>query len=259
MSKKRTKISIRGLKKSFGSNSVLTGLNLDVTEGESLAVIGGSGSGKSVLVKSILGLIKPDHGSILIDGFETAHVPHKTRQPVTKQIGMLFQNAALFDSLTVWENIAFSLIQERVLGRKKAKEEAIRFLNEVGLNKQTADRYPGEISVGAQKRVGLARAIATKPKIILFDEPTTGIDPIMGDVIDRLIVKCVKDLGATAMTITHDIDSAHRIADRIAMIHGGKIIWIDNAQEIDNSGNQIVDRFIKGQVENLILAGSGAG
>ena len=172
---------------------------------------------------------------------------------------MLFQNAALFDSVTVWENIAFSLIQERVLGRKKAKEEAIRLLNEVGLNKQTADRYPGEISVGAQKRVGLARAIATKPKIILFDEPTTGIDPIMGDVIDRLIVKCVKDLGATAMTITHDIDSAHRIADRIAMIHGGKIIWIDNAQEIDNSGNQIVDRFIKGQVENLILAGSSAG
>ena len=257
MNDQRTKISIRALKKSFGSNTVLTGLNLDVSEGESLAVIGGSGSGKSVLAKSILGLIKPDDGSIKIDGVETTNIPPKTRQQFTKQIGVLFQNAALFDSVTVWENIAFGLIEERILGRKKAKEAAIKLLHEVGLNQQTADRYPGDISVGAQKRVGLARAIATKPKIILFDEPTTGIDPIMGDVIDRLIVKCVKSLGATAITITHDIDSARRIADRIAMIHGGKIIWVDKAQEIDNSGNQIVDRFIKGHVENLFLAGSG--
>jgi len=254
MNHQRTKISIRGLKKSFGSNHVLTGLDLDVAEKESLAIIGTSGSGKSVLVKNILGLIKPDHGSIIIDGVKTTNVPNKTCQPVTKQIGMLFQNSALFDSLLIWENIAFGLIEKRLLGREKAKEEAMRLLNEVGLNRQTADRYPADISVGAQKRVSLARTIATKPKIVLFDEPTTGIDPIMGDVIDRLIVKCVRGIGATAITITHDIDSARRIADRIAMIYQGKIIWVDNAQKIDNSGNEIVDQFIRGHVKDHMLA-----
>ncbi len=254
MNHQRTKISIRGLKKSFGSNHVLTGLDLDVAEKESLAIIGTSGSGKSVLVKNILGLIKPDHGSIIIDGVKTTNVPNKTCQPVTKQIGMLFQNSALFDSLLIWENIAFGLIEKRLLGREKAKEEAMRLLNEVGLNRQTADRYPADISAGAQKRVSLARTIALKPKIVLFDEPTTGIDPIMGDVIDRLIVKCVRGLGATAITITHDIDSARRIADRIAMIHHGKIIWVDDAQKIDNTGNKIVDQFIKGHVEDHMLA-----
>ena len=259
MNNQRTKIAIRDLKKSFGTNSVLRGLDLDVSERESLAVIGASGSGKSVLVKNILGLINPDHGSIMIDGVQTTNVPHKTRQSVTKQIGMLFQNSALFDSLSVWENIAFGLIEERLLGRDEAKEEAMRLLNEVGLNRNAAERYPADISVGAQKRVGLARAIALKPKIVLFDEPTTGIDPIMGDVIDKLIVECVQSLGATAITITHDIDRARRIADRIAMIHGGKIIWVGDAQEIDNSDNKIVDQFINGHIEEHILAESGTG
>ena len=253
MNNQRAKIAIRGLEKSFGTNSVLSGLNLDVLPCESLVVIGASGSGKSVLMRNILGLIKPDHGSIKIDGVETVNIRRKTNEMAVKQIGVLFQNAALFDSLTIWENIAFGILEEGYFARKEAKEEALRLLNEVGLDRDNATRYPGDISVGAQKRVGLARAIATKPKIVLFDEPTTGIDPIMGDIIDRLILKCVKGLGATAITITHDMDSARRIADRIAMIHSGKIIWVDNAEKIDNSGNQIVDQFVKGLVKDRVL------
>ena len=217
------KISIRNLHKSFGRKKVLDGVDLDVYKGQSLVVIGGSGTGKSVLIKCIQGLLTPDEGSIEIDGVET--VGGKSDQKdLHAKMGMLFQGGALFDSLSVWENVAFSLIENRNLNKEQAKIEAIRVLRQVGLAPDVADLSPSELSGGMQKRVGLARAIITKPEIIFFDEPTTGLDPIMSDVINDLIVSCVKKLGATALTITHDMASARKIADRIAMLYEGKII-----------------------------------
>lgn len=239
------KIVIRGLEKSFGAKAVLQGLDLDVLEGESLVVIGASGSGKSVLIKNIVGILAPDAGSIRYDGMEIASLAGNARDRINRGIGMLFQNGALFDSLPLWENVAFPLLSTRTMARSGARARSIELLREVGLGPETADRYPADISVGAQKRVGLARAIATAPEMLFFDEPTTGIDPIMGAVIDRLIVKCVRDLGATALTITHDMDSARRIGDRIAMIHDGKVVWIGNVEDITRSGNAVVDAFVR--------------
>ncbi|HXY98760.1 MAG TPA: ATP-binding cassette domain-containing protein [Stellaceae bacterium] len=246
------KIAVRGLKKSFGPKVVLDGIDLDIGASESVVVIGGSGSGKSVMVKCILGLLEPDAGSVMIDGREAMDLPTREREKLMQKFGMLFQGSALFDSLSVWENVAFGLIQGRGLERERAKEIALLKLGAVGLGAEVGQLRPSELSGGMQKRVALARAIAAEPEIIIFDEPTTGLDPIMADVINDLIVKCVRDLGASAISITHDMASAHKIADRIAMIYKGRIIWAGRKEEIDRSGNPYVDQFIHGRAEGPI-------
>ncbi|WP_340117936.1 ATP-binding cassette domain-containing protein [Pelagibius sp. 7325] len=246
------KIAIRGLTKVFGDKVVLNGIDLDILPGESMLVIGGSGSGKSVLLKCILGLLHPDAGSIKVDGEEVVGLYGSELDRVRRKFGMLFQNAALFDSLTVWENVAFGLIQGQRMERAKARGIALEKLAAVGLGDDVGKLMPAELSGGMRKRVGLARAIATEPEIIFFDEPTTGLDPIMGDVIDRLIVDCVKGLGATALSITHDMASARRISDRVSMLYQGKIIWTDHASELERSGNPYVDQFINGRAEGPI-------
>jgi phospholipid/cholesterol/gamma-HCH transport system ATP-binding protein len=248
----RPKIRIRGLDVAFGTKQVLKGLDLDVGVGESVVIIGGSGVGKSVTLKCILGLVEPDAGSIEIDGEEVVGLRGRALDRVNAKIGMLFQSAALFDSLPVWENVAFGLIQGEGMDRQPARETAIDKLAQVGLGADVADLWPAELSGGMRKRVGLARAIATDPEIIFFDEPTTGLDPIMGDVIDKLIVDCVRRLGATALSITHDMASARRIADRIAMLHDGRIIWTGPVGSIDSSGNDYVEQFIHGKAEGPI-------
>ncbi len=246
------KIAISGLHKSFGPKQVLRGIDLDVRRAESLVIIGGSGTGKSVLIKNILGLIRPDQGSIRIDGQETSALRGAARAEVNSRCGMLFQGGALFDSLTVWENVAFGLIEGKNMKRAQAKEIAIEKLAQVGLKPEVGNLLPAELSGGMQKRVGLARAIATQPEIIFFDEPTTGLDPIMADVINHLIIKCVRQIGATALTITHDMASVRKIADRVAMLHEGHIIWHGLVSELDNSGNPYVDQFIHGRADGPI-------
>jgi phospholipid/cholesterol/gamma-HCH transport system ATP-binding protein len=246
------KIAVRGLHKSFGEKPVLRGIDLDVGVGESVVVIGGSGNGKSVTLKCILGLLQPERGSITIDGEETVGKHGAERERIIRKFGMLFQGAALFDSLQVWENVAFGLIEGRGVERKAAREIALRKLGAVGLGPEVGELWPSELSGGMQKRVALARAIAIEPEIIFFDEPTTGLDPIMGDVINELIKKCVGELGATALSITHDLVSARRIADRIAMIHEGRIIWTGKVDELDHSGNAYVEQFIHGRAEGPI-------
>jgi phospholipid/cholesterol/gamma-HCH transport system ATP-binding protein len=246
------KVELKGVQKRFGPKVVLDGVDLSVDPGESLVIIGGSGTGKSVTLKSILGLIVPDKGSIKVDGQEVTRLTGRARELVNRKFGMLFQAAALFDSLTVWENVAFALIQGRGMGRTEAKVIALQKLAKVGLGPDVAERSPAELSGGMQKRVGLARAIAAEPEIIFFDEPTTGLDPIMADVINDLIVATVKDMGVTTLSITHDMVSARKIADRIAMIYKGKIIWSGRKEDIDNSGNPYVDQFIHGRAEGPI-------
>ncbi|HWA43869.1 MAG TPA: ATP-binding cassette domain-containing protein [Hypericibacter adhaerens] len=246
------KIEIRGLTKAFGRKQVLRGIDLDVSPRESLVVIGGSGTGKSVLIKCVLGLIEPDSGSIKVDGEETVGLHGEERERVMRKFGMLFQGAALFDSLPVWENVAFGLMSADGVGRHEAKEAALRNLAAVGLGPEVGELYPAELSGGMQKRVALARAIARKPEIIFFDEPTTGLDPIMADVINDLIIKCVGSLGATALSITHDMASVRRIAHRVAMIHEGRIIWQGPVGEIDSTGNAYVEQFIHGRAEGPI-------
>ena len=246
------KIRIRGLHKAFGPKKVLTGLDLDVGVRESVVIIGGSGTGKSVLLKCILGLLDPDAGSIQIDGEEVVGMSVGQRERVNRKVGMLFQGAALFDSLTVWENTAFGLTQARGLARTEAKTIALSKLSQVGLGPEVGELSPAELSGGMRKRVGLARAIATEPEIVFFDEPTTGLDPIMGDVINDLIVKCVRELGASGLSITHDMASARKIADRIAMLYEGKIIWAGPVPKIDRSNNPYVDQFIHGRAEGPI-------
>lgn len=246
------KISLRGVTKSFGPKKVLQGIDLDVAKGESMVVIGGSGSGKSVLLKCILGLMRPDAGSIRIDGEETVALADGRRAEVMRKFGMLFQGGALFDSLRVWENVAFGPIQSDGMPAAKAHEVAIAKLGAVGLGPEIGELYPSELSGGMQKRVALARAIAREPEIIFFDEPTTGLDPIMADVINDLIVKCVSDLGATAISITHDMASARKIGHRIGMLYDGKLIWQGATAGIDHSGNAHVDQFIHGRAEGPI-------
>ncbi|MBM3568428.1 MAG: ATP-binding cassette domain-containing protein [Alphaproteobacteria bacterium] len=246
------KIRLRDVHKRFGPKTVLDGVDLDVGRAESMVIIGGSGSGKSVTLKCILGLIHPDKGAIEIDGQPTVDLAAREREQVNARIGMLFQGSALFDSLKVWENVAFGLVQGRGISRADAKPVAIQTLGQVGLGPEVGELNPAELSGGMQKRVALARAIAAKPEIIFFDEPTTGLDPIMADVINDLIVACVRRLGATAVSITHDLASARKIADRIAMIYKGRIIWQGSVKEIDNSGNPYVDQFIHGRAEGPI-------
>ncbi len=246
------KIKVRGLCKSFGRKVVLNNLDLDVPKGQSLVVIGGSGSGKSVLIKCIIGLMTPEKGSIEIDGQEVIGMSHAERERIMHKFGMLFQGGALFDSLPVWENVAFGLIAGRGAKRREAKEIALRKLGAVGLSPEVGELYPAELSGGMQKRVSLARAIAAEPEIIFFDEPTTGLDPIMSQVINELIKKCVDDLGATALSITHDMHSLRVIADRAAMIYDGQIIWNGDAAEIDHSGNPYVEQFVQGRADGPI-------
>jgi phospholipid/cholesterol/gamma-HCH transport system ATP-binding protein len=247
-----SKISLHGVTKSFGSNEVLQGVDLDVAAGESMVVIGGSGSGKSVLLKCILGLMQPDGGSIKIDGEETVRLNGRGQERIMRKFGMLFQSGALFDSLRVWENVAFGPIQSDGMQPKQARDVAIATLGAVGLGPEIGNLFPAELSGGMQKRVALARAIAREPEIIFFDEPTTGLDPIMADVINNLIVKCVSDLGATAISITHDMTSARKIGHRIGMLYQGKLIWQGATAEIDHSGDPYVDQFIHGRAEGPI-------
>ena len=245
------KIRIRGLSKAFGDKQVLDGIDLDVMPGTSTVVIGGSGSGKSVLLKCILGLIEPDSGSIEIDGQNILGLPRREREAVNAHIGMLFQGGALFDSLDVWENVAFGLLAQR-LPRAEAQARAGEVLKQVGLDPSVGGLSPAELSGGMQKRVGLARAIAAQPDILFFDEPTTGLDPIMGAVIDGLIVDCVKRLGSTAIAITHDMASATRIGDRAAMLFRGKLVWQGAASDLLHSGNAMVDQFTHGRRDGPI-------
>ena len=249
---KEVKIKIRNLHKSFGKKHVLNGVDLDLYKGESLVVIGGSGTGKSVLIKCIQGLLNPDEGSIEIDGIDVINEDKSTIDNMHAKMGMLFQGGALFDSLPVWENVAFDLVQNRGVSRKEAKIVAIKVLRQVGLSRDIADLYPSELSGGMQKRVGLARAVITKPEIIFFDEPTTGLDPIMADIINDLIIESAKDLGATTLTITHDMASARKIADKIAMLYQGKIIWYGTVKELDKTTNPYVKQFIQGSSKGPI-------
>lgn len=245
-------IVLSNVKKAFGNKDILRGVDLSVGRGESLVIIGGSGTGKSVTLKCILGLLTADSGTIHVDGRDVTDSSNTERKQVLSKFGMLFQGAALFDSLPVWENVAFGLIQGHGLKKKDAKDIAIEKLRRVGLSPDVGDLSPAELSGGMQKRVGLARAIAGEPEIIFFDEPTTGLDPIMADVINDLIVECVRDLGATTLTITHDMASARKIADDIAMLHQGKIIWSGQKAEIDSCGNPYVEQFIHGRAEGPI-------
>ncbi len=246
------KVELKGVKKRFWSKVVLDGIDLRIEPGESLVVIGGSGTGKSVMIKCVLGILSPDAGQIFVDGKEVTRLSGRARDAMLRKFGMLFQGAALFDSLSVWENVAFGLIQGRGMARGKAHDIAIEKLAKVGLGPEVATLSPSELSGGMQKRVGLARAIAADPQIIFFDEPTTGLDPIMADVINDLIIRTVKDVGATALSITHDMVSARKIANRIAMLYRGKIIWQGPTAQIDASGNAYVDQFIHGRAEGPI-------
>ena len=255
MSAELPKIALRNVHKSFGNRVVLDGINLTVPHGESLVIIGGSGTGKSVLLKSVLGLIQPDKGEILIDGNNTTRLNLKEREQMMHKFGMLFQGGALFDSLTVWENITFAVRQHTGMKRAEAIELAVTQLKAVGLQSDVALQFPSELSGGMQKRVSLARAITGDPEIIFFDEPTTGLDPIMADVINELIVECTRGKGLTTITITHDMASARKISTQIAMIYQGKIIWEGSPDTVDDSGNTFVDQFVHGRAHGPITDG----
>ena len=243
-------IELRNVTKAFGSNHVLRGVDLTIAKGESMVIIGGSGTGKSVLLKSVLGLVRHDTGSITLDGQD---VTRAERDPFLARFGMLFQGGALFDSLHVWENVAFRLMRGALARPKaEAREIAIEKLRRVGLKPEVADLFPAELSGGMQKRVGLARAIAAEPEIIFFDEPTTGLDPIMSGVINALIREIVVEMGATAMTITHDMSSVRAIADKVAMLHAGRIQWTGPVAELDATPDPYVQQFIHGRADGPI-------
>lgn len=245
-------IEMRDVHKAFGSNKVLQGVNLRIEGGESMVIIGGSGTGKSIALKCILGLVKPDAGTILLNGDDVAKAE---RDAFLARFGMLFQGGALFDSLPVWQNVAFRLLRGSLARPKdEARARAVEKLRRVGLKASVADLYPAELSGGMQKRVGLARAIAAEPEIIFFDEPTTGLDPIMAGVINELIREIVVEMGATAMTITHDMSSVRAIADKVAMLHDGVIQWSGPVAQMDASGDPHLDQFIHGRAEGPIEA-----
>ncbi|UWR69594.1 ABC transporter ATP-binding protein [Phaeobacter inhibens] len=245
-------IQMKDVHKAFGDNKVLQGMTLEIPKGTSMVIIGGSGTGKSVALKSVLGLITPDQGQILVDGKPAAS---GDRDAFLARFGMLFQGAALFDSLPVWQNVAFRLLRGSLKRPvDEAREIAIEKLRRVGLKADVADRLPAELSGGMQKRVGLARAIAAEPEIIFFDEPTTGLDPIMSGVINDLIREIVVEMGATAMTITHDMTSVRAIADNVAMLHGGVIQWTGPVSDMDQSGDPYMEQFIHGRAEGPIEA-----
>ncbi len=243
-------LELKNVHKAFGPKQVLRGVDLAVAPGQSLVIIGGSGTGKSVTIKSALGLMRPEQGEILFDGERVKG--GKTLDTLRRRTGMLFQGGALFDSLTVWENVAFALLYRDHIGRGEAKKRAIENLAKVRLPASAADLRPAELSGGMQKRVGLARAIIANPDLIFFDEPTTGLDPITADAVNNLIVEQVKALGAAAVTITHDMASARKIADEVAMLHEGRIIWRGPVGALDKSGNAHIDQFVHGRAEGPI-------
>jgi len=245
-------IELRDIHKSFGDNHVFKGVNLTIRRGESLVLIGSSASGKTLVLKSILGLVHPDEGSILVDGKDTIELKARERARLYDRFGMLFQQSALFDSLRVWENIGFRLLQEPGVSRKQARDSAIEKLSLVGLDAEVGQLYPAELSGGMQKRVGLARAIATNPEIVLLDEPTAGLDPIMSNIINDLIIHSVKEIGATAISINSDPVGAQRISSRIAMLNDGAIIWSGPSETAADSGNPYVDQFIHKRAEGPI-------
>ena len=238
------KIIVAGLQKSFANEKVLDGVNLSVSDGASLVLLGESGSGKTLILKCIMGLVNPDSGIVRVDGIDTAGLRGRERDKFLARCGMLFQQSALFDSLPVWRNVAFCQLEQNVLTPRMAREMAIKRLGSVGLGSPTADLLPSELSGGMQKRVGIARAIASQPEILLLDEPTAGLDPIMSNVISSLIVRNVRNLGATAISITSDVNTAIKIADQIALLHDGIVAWTGSPDVITNSGNDFVERFI---------------
>ncbi|USO01011.1 MAG: ATP-binding cassette domain-containing protein [Alphaproteobacteria bacterium] len=242
-------IVLKGVHKAFGSNIVLNGVNLTVNRGESLVVLGGSGTGKSVMLKCILGLLGADSGSICVSGHEMVGASTSLQERVISCMSMLFQGSALFDSLTIADNISFRLRQQKDLTERQIHEKVMEKLAAVGLAARVASLYPAELSGGMLRRAALARAIITNPEIVFFDEPTTGLDPIMSAVINDLISTSVKELGATAVTITHDLASARKIADRVALIHQGKILWHDDVKNLDTSKNPAVEQFVNGRLE----------
>ncbi len=248
------KLQLVGVKKKLRGRQVLDGVDIDVAQGKSLVVIGGSGVGKSVTLKCALGLMKPDSGQVLVDGADVTRMPEEIRARVMRKFGMLFQGGALFDSLSVWENIAFRLIYADKINRTEARDRAIEVMRKVRLAPEFADVRPIELSGGMQKRAGLARAIIAKPDILFFDEPTTGLDPITADAINDLIVEQTKELGCAAVSITHDMASARKIADEIAMLYAGKIVWRGTVAALDNSGNAMVDQFVAGRADGPIQA-----
>lgn len=246
------KIVLEGVAKSFGGNRVLDGVDLAIEPGESMVIIGQSGSGKSVTLKCILGLIHPDAGAIRVDGEDLTSMSTRELERMRAKFGMLFQGSALFDSLPIWRNVTFALTQGRLVDATKMRRIAAENLERVGLGAQHLDLRPSELSGGMQKRVALARAIAPRPEIIFFDEPTTGLDPIRADVINDLIVELVTDLGVTALTITHDMASARKIAHRVAMLYQGRIVWTGPRDRLYDSGNPYVDQFVQGRAEGPI-------
>lgn len=248
----RPKIELRDVHKSFGAKHVLRGVNLSVQKSESMVIIGGSGTGKSITIKSILGLVRPDKGEVWVDDIRADKARGKQRDALLNKFGMLFQGGALFDSMKVWENVAFRM--RRRMSANDARDMAIEKLRRVGLGPDNADLFPAELSGGMQKRVGLARAIADDPEIIFFDEPTTGLDPIMSDVINDLIREVVVEMGATALTITHDMTSVRKIADKVAMLHNGVIQWTGPVGDLDTCGDPYIDQFIHGRAEGPIEA-----
>ncbi|WP_157218751.1 ABC transporter ATP-binding protein [Flavisphingomonas formosensis] len=246
------KIEMRDVAKAFGTNEVLRGVNLTIHSGESVAIIGGSGTGKSVTLKCILGLLQPDRGEILVDGVDVTRMGGRELEKQRAKFGMLFQGGALFDSLPVWRNVTFGITQGRARDAARMRKVAAENLERVGLDSKILNLRPSELSGGMQKRVALARAIAPRPEIIFFDEPTTGLDPIRADVINDLIVSLVEDLGVTALTITHDMASARKIAHRVAMLYEGRIIWHGPRDRLYDSGNPYVDQFVQGRADGPI-------
>ena len=253
------KITMQGVTKSFGDKQVLRGIDIEVAPEESLAIIGTSGCGKSVTLKCLLGLLQADDVSIRVDGTEMIRASRQQLKQMRRRFGMTFQFGALFDSLPIWENVTFRLRQQQAMTRQQARDIAAETITQLGLAAHVIDQYPAELSGGMQKRVALARAIADTPEILLFDEPTSGLDPITGGVIDRLILDSVRRLGATALTISHDMASVRRIADKVAMVHGGVIIWCGPASEMDDTGIPEVHQFVHGLVDGpLTLAAQAA-
>jgi phospholipid/cholesterol/gamma-HCH transport system ATP-binding protein len=252
MTKRPDKLQWQGVSKAFDGKQVLRGLDLSAPAGRSLVIIGGSGQGKSVTIKIAAGLMQADSGRMLVDGRDVAALKAKERRKLAAGFGMLFQGGALFDSLPVWENVAFRLINADKVPRRQARIRAIEALERVRLGRPVADLYPSELSGGMQKRVALARAVAANPDLIFFDEPTTGLDPITARAINTLIIEQVKGLGCTAVTITHDLESARAVGDEIAMLNDGVIVWRGPAADIDRSGNPYVDQFVRGDAEGPI-------
>ena len=243
--KKKNIIKVRNLTKKFNEKIILKNINFDLYEGESLAIIGASGSGKSVLLKNIIGLLKPEIGSIKINNVETINLSRSKRENLLLELGITFQHGALFDSLTIWENVIFKIQRIKKLTKIDGQKYALDIIKNLGLGPDILNLYPSEISGGMQKRIAIARAISSNPSILLFDEPTSGLDPVTGSVIDELIVKSVKRLGASAITITHDMASVSRIADKVILIDDQTVSWTGKPNEMLKSNNIKVQQFIK--------------